>query len=130
MLPVTFYRMSRSIRSGRLSALCCLLAAIVALAPSLPCMLMCASKAHQAQMQHMHGHGMAAPDQASMPCNGEHLPAPLASVVTSLAATTMLPPTLAPQIIGAVGRRTDTLPQGIPPLAPRLLPEPPPPRLS
>jgi hypothetical protein len=80
--------MMRSARFGRYSGLCCLLAALVAATPALPCLLLCASHAH---MEHSSSPG-------SHPCTGHQVPAPLASVVSTLAAIAMIPssPTLAP----------------------------------
>jgi hypothetical protein len=109
----------------RLAACCCLLASIVVLAPELPCLLTCAAEGH---MAHMLGE-MPSQDQHAVPCHHQ-LPAPLASAVSVLAATTMLP-SGAPPVPVASGEHPLPLPASPSrPSIPQYDPDPPPPRLG
>lgn len=107
----------------RLATVSCLLVAIVAVTPALPCLLTCAAEGH---MAHMHGHGRGGPGEAQ-PCHHQ-LPTPLGSVVSTLAATTMLPPAASPAPLAraeSVAPVAKILPL---PSIPQLIPDPPPPR--
>jgi hypothetical protein len=107
----------------RVTACCCLLAAIVAVMPALPCLLTCAAEGHMAHMQgDMHG----APGSDTLPCH--HLPAPLGSVVSTLAAAVMLPPSASPPPVVRVEAVASLAALPSLPSLPQLIPDPPPPR--
>ncbi len=109
----------------RASACCWLLAAIVAVMPALPCLLTCAAEGH---MAHMQGDMRTPPGSHALPCH--HLPTPLSTAVSSLAAAVMLPASgsLTPVAPAKIVVSVATVPS-LPPI-PQLVPDPPPPRLG
>ncbi|HET8634721.1 MAG TPA: hypothetical protein VFL88_11295 [Gemmatimonadales bacterium] len=109
----------------RVTACCCLLAAIVAVMPALPCLLTCAAEGH---MAHMAGDAPTAPTPNAPPCH--HLPAPLGSVVSTLAATVMLPPSASPLPVARAEPVASLAALPSLPSIPQLIPDPPPPRLG
>jgi hypothetical protein len=110
----------------RVAFSCCLLAAIVAVMPALPCLLTCAAEGH---MTHLEGGGQAPPGHDTLPCHHQ-LPQALGSVVSTLVATIMLPPSAWP--VPMVRADTVTSARVVPtlPSIPQLIPDPPPPRLG
>jgi hypothetical protein len=109
----------------RAAVCCCLLAAIVAAMPALPCLLTCAAQGHMAGMQ---GETQAPPGPDTLPCH--HLPAPLGSVVSSLAASMMLPPSASPPPVAHAEAVASMAALPSLPAIPQLNPDPPPPRLG
>lgn len=110
----------------RLSGIFCVLAALVAATPSLPCILLCLS--HEVTGHDMaHGpHGPA----SELPCHGTHLTTQTASAVQGLAGTAMLP-----SLAAAIPNVPTTPPaESATPARPRITflqaLDPPPPRLS
>jgi hypothetical protein len=109
----------------RLAACCCLFASIVVVAPALPCLLTCAAEGHMAQMQGE----MPRPDHGPLPCHHQ-LPMPLASVVNTLSATTMLPSVALPVLLAALEHPLPAPASSSLPSVPKPNPDPPPPRVA
>jgi hypothetical protein len=110
----------------RVTAFCCLLAAIVAVMPALPCLLTCAAQGH---MAHMQGDTRMPQAPDAPPCHHQ-LPTPLGSVVSTLAATAMLPPSASPLPLARVESAASVAALPSHPSIPQLIPDPPPPRLG
>ena len=116
----------RLARLRRVSSMCAALAVLVAAAPSVPCLLLCAGAGEMAHDGPMHG----MPGRHLPPCHGVHLTSQLAQVAQTLSSAVMLPGLRAPLPTVVSARRTALPSLPFRPVLQPALPDPPPPRLS